>query len=335
MKGIIYQLKNIRRDKLCIISFLLPVIVGLAINLLTGVSLSATGETSFGVAAYDLADEMTDWLEQHGSITVYETTADLHGAVIDPATQLIGVMRNGDTIKAVLAGDELQVYKTIGDTLSRLFEERKTMAATDIEVHPTQNNDDFLKSLLIVITMVTAMFMGCTFNAMSIIGEKEDGISFINEILPMSQWEYVLQKIILGLSGSIISTIATMLVCVRVGALQLIPLLLLIVLSAFISALTGLFIGKFSSGLMIGIVYIKMFMILFIAPPILFYLLFPADSIAKTLSYILPSSATFYGIMDLLSGQSQNIGIYLVVLLVHSIGWISIYLLVGYRKGKK
>lgn len=66
-----------------------------------------------------------------------------------------------------------------------------------------------MKSLLIVITLVTAMFMGCTFNSMNMIGEKEDGVSLVNQILPMDARTYIFQKLALGCIGGIASTLAT------------------------------------------------------------------------------------------------------------------------------
>lgn len=175
--------------------------------------------------------------------------------------------------------------------------------------------------------MVTAMFMGCTFNAMSIIGEKEDGISFINETLPMTKKEYIIQKISLGFAGGVLSAILTALVCIRITASQAIPLLLLIVLSAFLAALVGLFIGYLSSGLMIGIIYIKAVMILFLAPPILFYLVASPDSWLYALSYLFPSSATFYGLMNLLNGQLRRVGANIIILFVHCIVWLLLFII--------
>ncbi len=51
------------------------------------------------------------------------------------------------------------------------------------------------QNIFIAITLIVAMFMGCTFNAVNIISEKEDGIALINEILPISSKEYIAQKI--------------------------------------------------------------------------------------------------------------------------------------------
>lgn len=49
------------------------------------------------------------------------------------------------------------------------------------------------------------MFMGCTFNSMNIIGEKEDGIALVNQILPMNTRTYILQKLALGFGGNYIN----------------------------------------------------------------------------------------------------------------------------------
>ena len=80
MKRLKYQLKNIRRDKMCVLTFLLPIIVGIAVSLLSGVSLQTMSETSFGILKNDLSSETAAWLKSNGCVTEYETIADLHQA---------------------------------------------------------------------------------------------------------------------------------------------------------------------------------------------------------------------------------------------------------------
>ena len=139
---------------------------------------------------------------------------------------------------------------------------------------------------------------------------------------------YMIQKTLLGFIGGTVSTIITALICMRIEAVQVLPFLLIVLLSAYISALIGLFIGYYANGLMVGIVYIKIIMILFLAPPIFFYLTVPNNSIIFRLSYLLPSSATFYGVMDLLKGKTEEIIPVLLVLLIHAVLWSIVYKLV-------
>lgn len=335
MKGLKYQLKNIRRDKLCLLSFLLPIIVGLAISMLSGASFSSISETAFYALENDLSDDTIRWLKENGSVTTFPDMVSLKSAVNNPSTQGIGVLQDGMGIKTLLSGDELQINTVIGNTLPDLYAKRDNVALSSTVITPAENSSDGLISLLIVITMVTAMFMGCTFNAMSIISEKEDGISFINEVLPMTKREYIIQKIALGFMGGVLSTILTALVCMKITVSQAIPLLLLIVLSAFVATLVGLFIGYFSNGLMVGIVYIKVVMILFLAPPILFYLAVPSDSLLYALSYLFPSSATFYGLMDALNGQSNKVGLNIIILFAHCLVWLFLYFIIMHSKQKR
>lgn len=333
MKGLKYQLKSIRRDKMCLLTFLLPVIVGIAINLLSGVSFQTMGETTFGVVGSNITDDTVEWLQNNGVVVSYETLDELEAAVNDPSTQMIGVLQTGNMIQTFIAGDELAVNKVIANTLPQVYENRTTQLTITRTIIPVVSDNDGLKSLLIVITLVTAMFMGCTFNAMNIISEKEDGIEFINQVLPVSMKSYIIQKTLLGFIGGTVSTIITALICMRIQATQVLLFLLIVLLSAYISALIGLFIGYYANGLMVGIVYIKIVMILFLAPPIFFYLTVPSNSIVFKLSYLLPSSVTFYGVMDLINGQTKEIGSYALALFIHAFFWNVVYKLI--RKTKK
>lgn len=332
MKGLKYQLKSIRRDKMCILTFLLPVIVGIAIDLLSGVSFQSMGETAFGVLENNISADTVEWLQSNGTVTQYETLDELREAVNNPSTQMIGVLQTGNAIQTFLSGDELEVNRRIADTLPQIYENRIEQLSFDKTIIPIKtDNNEGLKSLLIALTLVTAMFMGCTFNAMNIISEKEDGIEFINQVLPTTTKSYVVQKMLLGFIGGSVSTIVTAFICMRIEAVQILPFLLIVLFSAYISALIGLFIGYFSNGLMVGIVYIKIVMILFLAPPIFFYLTVPDNSIIFILSYLIPSSATFYGVMDLLNGQFEKLWSTFTVLLTHAILWSAIYKLVRKR----
>ncbi|KAI4447087.1 hypothetical protein C823_001606 [Eubacterium plexicaudatum ASF492] len=334
MNGLRYQLKSIRRDKMCILTFLLPVVAGIAIRLLSGVSFQSISEISFGVVQGEASDDTVAWLQQSGTVTQYKTQDALYSAVNDPSTQIIGVMQVDDTIRTLVSGDELEVNRVIADTLAQLYKNRTESLPVERTLIHADTDRKGLQSLLIAITLVTAMFMGCTYNAMNMIGEKEDGIEFINQVLPVTTRSYVIRKILLGFIGGTASTIATALICMRTGLSQVLPFLFLVLLSAYISALIGLFIGTFSNGLMTGIVYIKMVMILFLAPPIIFYLIVPDHSIVFSLSYILPSSATFYGIMDLCSRQSAKLWPAVAALSIHAILWSMVYKLLQRRRGK-
>lgn len=103
-------------------------------------------------------------------------------------------------------------------------------------------------------------------------------------------------------------------------------MLVLIVLSAFVAALTGLFIGRASNGLMVGVVYIKIVMLLFMAVPILSFLVGISQPLLLAVCYLVPSQATFEGIMDLSTGSGTAAVKDIFILLVHCIGWFLLYI---------
>ena len=102
-------------------------------------------------------------------------------------------------------------------------------------------------------------------------------------------------------------------------------MLALILLSSFVSALIGLFVGRFSDGLMVGVVYIKIVMIAFLAIPLLKFLLGFSGG-ASFLCYIVPSTATFEGIMGLLSESPILPERDILILIVHCVAWFLLYI---------
>lgn len=71
MSGLFYQLKSVWKDKFCMLCFLLPIIVGSALNLVDGIDLSSVAEFHFGVLEGELPDGTILWLERCGTVTVY------------------------------------------------------------------------------------------------------------------------------------------------------------------------------------------------------------------------------------------------------------------------
>ena len=186
--------------------------------------------------------------------------------------------------------------------------------------------------LFIAMTLFVAMFMGCTFNAMNIITEKEDGVALINEILAMTSRQYVIQKVFIGFVFGCLSAIIATALCLRLTSAGAVVMLALIVLSAFVSALIGLFIGHISDGMMVGVVYIKIVMIVFMAIPLLKYLAVAGNKAVSCICYMIPSSATFEGIMDLANGGMATAGKDIAILVVHCVVWFLIYLLISKRQ---
>ncbi len=326
MKGLIYQLKSVRKDKFCIMSFLLPIMAAVALNFIGSVDLSSLGEYDFGVIAGDMRPETQLWLERYGTVTICQTREELVAAINEPSTNLVGVVMDGKGIETMISGDELTIWQQMAGTLPALYAQRETAAQACIQVLEQPDVLAGYQYLFIAMTLIVAMFMGCTFNAMNMIAEKEDGIALINEILPMTSRQYIVQKIFIGFIFGCLSSIIAAALCFRLTPAGAAAMLTLIVLSAFVAALIGLFIGRISDGLMVGVVYIKIVMIVFMAVPLLKYLVVGGNKAVSYICYLIPSSAAFEGIMALANGSMATAGKDIVILMLHCVVWLSIYL---------
>ena len=325
MKGLIYQLKSVRKDKFCIRSFFLPVMAAMALNMAGSIDLSSLGEYYFCVVDGGVTDEAREWLMGYGDVTVCQTREEWFSAIREPSTNLIGVEMDGNSIKTALSGDELPLWQQTAATLPALYEQRELSAGVRIQTLEQPDVLTGFQYIFMAMTLITAMFMGCTFNAMNIISEKEDGIALINEILPMTSRQYIIQKIFIGFVFGCLSAMVTAAVCFRLSPGRMAVMLALTVLSAFASSLAGLFIGRVSDGMMAGVVYIKILMIVFMAVPLLKYLALAENKILSGICYLIPSCAAFEGIMELANGSMTAAGKDLVILAIHFIGWILLY----------
>ena len=69
MKGLKYQIKSVLRDKFCLLTFLLPILVAVALNFMGSIDLSSLGELHFGVLENNLSPQAVMWLERYGPVT--------------------------------------------------------------------------------------------------------------------------------------------------------------------------------------------------------------------------------------------------------------------------
>ncbi len=334
MKGLMYQLKSVGKDKFCIMSFLLPIVVAMALNIVGSIDLSSLGEYFFCVVEGEVADETREWLLGYGSVTVCQTREEWLSAIREPSTNLIGVEMDKKGIKTVLSGDELPLWRQAAATLPDLYEQREMSAGVRIQTLEQPDVLTGVQYIFMAMTLIVAMFMGCTFNAMNIISEKENGVALVNEILPMTPRQYVIQKIFIGFVFGCLSAAVTAAICFRLSLSGAAAMLGLIVLSAFVAALVGLFVGRISEGMMVGVVYIKVIMIVFMAVPLLKYLAMAGNKVLSGICYLIPSSATFEGVMDLANGSMTAAGKDMAILAAHCAGWFLLYLLISRRRKK-
>ena len=104
MKGLKYQMKSVLRDKFCLMTFLLPILVAVALHFMGSIDMSSLGELHFGVLENELFPQTVTWLERYGPVTAYGTQEELTAAINEPSTNVIGVRADGDSLKTAVSG---------------------------------------------------------------------------------------------------------------------------------------------------------------------------------------------------------------------------------------
>lgn len=288
-----------------------------------------------GDMSFEIAKKVIDYSLDKLCLEIWINRSDWRNKINDPATNILGVQKIGNCIKVLVSGDELELFKEIAASLPAIYDQRGDTNDLDVKVLPQPNFIANYKYVFIAVILIIAMFMGCVFNAMNMVSEKEEGVVYINEILPMTKKQYMLQKIFIGFTFGCLSSILTVCFSLRL-ALKYIPvMLLLIVLSAFISALVGMLIGKWADGILIGITYVKISMIIFIAVPLISYLLHLGETTLGKLCYLVPSTATFEGIMGMVNGNTAEVGKSIAIMVLHSILWFVLFWAIERRQKKE
>ena len=188
----------------------------------------------------ELSPQTVTWLERYGPVTAYGTQEELTAAINEPSTNVIGVRTDGDSLKTAVSGDELDIFRQAAATLPALYEHREAASQAEIQTLERPDIMESLQGIFIPAVLIVAMFMGCTFNAMNIISEKEDGVAFVYEILPTTPSQYILQKVVVGFLFGSLSSIVTACICFPLSLQNLWLMLALIVLSSFVAALTAI-----------------------------------------------------------------------------------------------
>ena len=85
MRGLKYQMKSVLRDKFCLMTFLLTILVAVALHFMGSIDMSSLGELHFGVLENELSPQTVTWLKRYGPVTAYGTQEELTAAINEPS----------------------------------------------------------------------------------------------------------------------------------------------------------------------------------------------------------------------------------------------------------
>ncbi|MGL4345223.1 MAG: ABC transporter permease [Cellulosilyticaceae bacterium] len=280
------QAKNLLRDKMIWVSLLLPLIVAIGLRVYVP---EFYVEQTIVVLEGQLTTEEEDYLEKSAKLEVYSTEKRLQDAINDSHSEKIGIIRNaqGD-LEGYIQGNESTMTKIYGERILKVLSSEKQEIHTDMILQ----KDQTVYKLLVSLNILMALFIGCCFSAFNIVAEKEDGIVYVNQVLPMDSKQFIIQKLLLGWIGTVILTGIT--AGIMLSSLKLLlPMIFLTLVGSMFSALLGLLLGHFSRNLMEIIVNTKLILLFFLFIPIIGYFVPTQYAGIKMVFYVVPSYVVF------------------------------------------
>lgn len=289
------QFKNIMRDKFVLMSMLLPIILAIILKSYTP---NVAIEPQVAILKDNLSNDTIAIIERIAVVEKYSNIVQLESRILETKNEVIGVVFDSatDHFKYMIQGNETTRIKTDLQILASLVKGDIGLDEVETEILPHDNND--MHCFLITVTVLMALYMGCAFNAFNIVAEKEEGITNINQILPMPINMYIFQKAILGFIGSVIVTTITVLIATHDINWGL--FLVFSVISSFSASIVGLYLGLISNDLISVIINTKVILLVFLFVPVIGFMM-PTDLvIVKVLLYLVPSFPIFEGLWAIL-----------------------------------
>ncbi len=322
------QFKSLSKDKMVWISVLFPIIIAICIRLFTG---NLVIEQSIGYVENNLSSEQIADLEQFAQLKQFENESDLETYILNSTNDGIGIIFNDEIgdYSFLLQGNELAINDY---NLSALYDYLKHGSSFDkISIDVMTNDENYVMTLLITITVLMGLFLGAVFNAFNIVSEKEDNINILNQILPMSISTYVIQKSIIGFIASFVLSLITLLIVTGVG-IPILPTVVLLLMGSLLSTFVGLYLGHYSNNQMVAIVMTKFVLLAFTFFPFIGFMIPKESEWVKNIFYVVPSYAVFNGLWAVV--ENQDVGVIMInslITLFYTILAACIYWLISKR----
>ncbi len=331
LQGIQFQLRYLLSDKIVLISILLPLVLAVGVRFISVDTFSQVDTLQTVVIRDSLDQEILSWLDQTTTVTVVDSMEQLEEFVLFPSTEMIGVVQELAGVSFILGGDESSYTQAFvsnfQDLITLPIEENPYVMALE------DQKDQFvwLRQFFVAVVLLTACFIGSSFNAITMVSEKESGVFIVHGVLPLGRFDFVLQRIVLGFVVSTVVVLLTWITIQGVG-LDLLVIFPLIILSSYFSAILGLYIAHGAKDYLGVIVTIKFVLILFLAIPIVGVLVGMGTSWYPWVYWLMPSVPVFQAITQFTGSFDvtyvQNLG----VLLLHCMLWTLIYVIMLYRR---
>ncbi|HCW51327.1 MAG TPA: hypothetical protein DGR79_04570 [Clostridiales bacterium] len=255
------DLKASLRDFMLVYGLVAPFLLALVVRAF----IPSVGGTSLNlVVTREIGPEMIDRLDDYARMEVVSSREALERRVL-ALDDVAGIVPDGDSYRVVLQGNEAHDTAVLpGLVLADILEP----GGLEVAREDLGRVASPLKPVLAIILALTAMMIGGMMIGFSIIEDKETGVLSAVAVSPMSRFEYVAGRSILGFVLSVVLVYGS-LYTMGAGPFDFWQVLVVTLPGTFLAVIFGFYIGALGENQISGIAAAKFGSLPFLVGPIL------------------------------------------------------------------
>lgn len=234
----IRDIKVNTRDFLTLYIMVIPILFGIAINLIA----PGVNDTTVNLALVEGENiQLEEYLADFAKVSTYKDV-DAVKERVSRRDEVFGYVNNGDEYYIVRQGDEPDEILDYAKLMLIFFEEDVQIEDSTAVIHDFGRNIPPLKKLLVNIMMMFTAVLGGMLIAINIIEEKVDKTIRAIHLSPISRTGYIVGKSVIGMLIPLYGSVAILMIS-GFTDINWLQMMLLVVISMVVSILFGFIQG--------------------------------------------------------------------------------------------
>ncbi len=259
------DLRSQTRDYMLLLMFMAPFLLALVLRAF----LPSVGAASINlVVSGDLGQDMITRLDEYASV---EVVADREAVErrVGQLDDVAGIVRDGETYLIILEGNESEATAELPGLVLADIQAGGVVAIGQRELG---RHESPLKPFAVSFVPLMGVMVGGLLIGFSVIEEKEDNVIAAISVSPMSRFEYVAGRSLIGVMTGLVLSIPPIYV-LGAGGFDVAQVVVVTLGATLIGVILGLYIGSVATNQIEGIGVLKLAALPFTIGPLLVFLL--------------------------------------------------------------
>ncbi len=241
------------RDSLTLIIIIMPILLGIGINLLT----PSINDTTVNLALLEGENPaQVDYFADFAKVELFPSVEAVE-ARVEKRDHVVGIVRDGDHYYIMSQGNEPESVIEMAKLVNMYYAEGIELADATAVLFEFGETVPPLKKMLTNILIIMISILGGMLITFNIIEEKTDHTISAMNITTISKGGYILGKSLVGMAYPVFSTVVILLIT-GFRAVNIGQLIIMVVVSSFISLMIGFIQGINNDDVMSAAASVKM-----------------------------------------------------------------------------